>query len=307
MKWMDERTSKTQIIATMAILSALVAALSAFCAVFPWGMPILTFLAPLASVFVALTCPGSSLPLFVLSALFTSFLTSFFDVQGLLFYLLPALILGATYGRMIRKKYDFPRILFWSAMVECGLFFLSIPVSKLIYGITFYDVFSSPIFWGKSTYASFIFPLFCLAYSFGQSLITHLFTSLVFGNRYLPRISDIPKNSFLAIGGVVSLTVLVFFSRVYIGVSYMGLGCLFFFCVASFLGFHSLSKWQIGIYVLALFVSILLFASLYSLFPSGFGLLLFAIPFSFILAINLGYLALRNGRANNKMERQWHS
>lgn len=307
MKWIRERTRKNEIIAEMAILSALVAALSAICAFFPWGMPILTFVAPVASVVIALTCPSKSLPIFVLVAFFVSSFTSFFDVQGLLFYLLPALILGAVYGYMLRKGYDFPSILFFSSLVSCALFFLSIPICKLIYGFSFYDVFASPILWGKSIYAPFIFPLFCLAYCFGQTLIAHLFVHIVFGKRIPLPTKDNPSPLFLQVGAIASLTAMLFFTRVYVGVSYFALGCLVYFSLASFLSIEHVTKPQIFLYVLAIFVSLLFFAVLYSLLPTGFGLLLLGIPFTLLLLINETYRALHKRPQGNKMEQQWHS
>lgn len=302
MRFLRKRESPVEIIAVMALFSALDAVLSLLSAFFPAATAFLMLAVPLTSAFIAITCPLRALPLFVLSAFGTSLTVSFFDFQTLLFYLLPSLIVGAVYGLFEHLRVPALYHLFLEGIVAMGLFLLTLLVGKGIYGISFYDIFLQIASEEKQAYMSHVFLLFCFSYSLSQSLLTHLFSRLVFSKMKQEEPVDRlnPFWSYLFAG--ISLAGLIGFAFFSTGLAYLFLGFFFYWVLVTCVKeMPTQPKWMFFVELVALFVGVLLFAAFFRAMLEDKGLLLVGIPFALFLLINAANGALRAKRTGHKI------
>lgn len=302
MHFLRARERPAEIIAVMALFSALDAALALLSAFFPAATAFLMLVVPLSSAFIAMTCPLKALPLFVLSAFGTSLAVSFFDFQTLLFYLLPALIIGAAYGLFERLRVPSIYHLFLEAILAMALFLLTLLLGKGIYGISFYDLFLQTASPEKQAYMSHVFLLFCYSYSLAQTLLTHLFTRLVFSKMKRQEPLDRLKPFWPYLFASVSLIGIIGCSFVSAGFAYLFLGFFFYWVLVTCVKeMPTQPKWMLAPEIASIFISILIFAAFFSAIPEDKGLLLTGVPFAFFLAINAINGALRVKRARHKI------
>lgn len=303
MRILKERSTPSEIVAAMALLSGAVALLSLLSGFFPFLTPFLMLVVPLASSLIALTCPLKWLWVFVLTAFLTSLGVAFFDFQTLLFYLLPSLLTGACFGAFWKKRLPALWNLFLNGVASTLMLLATLSLSKALYGVSFYDLLRALLPFGDPKYLSDVFLLFCFAYGLGQTAIVYVFLRMA-----LEKLRIEENDSFRPKWGIYLCAGLSFA---------IGLGCAFFFVPGSYLCLGFLLFWTVASSVeempyrhmafylldaLGIFLSILLFALLYSRLPADTGLLLTAFPALFLLLVNGLNASLPPSRTKHKIE-----
>lgn len=280
MQLFRERTRPAEIISVMALLSGIVALFALVSGFFPFLTPFLMVIVPLAPAFVALVCPLKFLPLFLLTSFGASLGVAFFDFQALLFYLLPSLCVGALYGLLQKKNVSAILNLFLNGVLSTILLLGTLATSKGIYGLSFYDLFVALFPLMNPNYAPDIFLLFCFTYGLAETLLIYLFAKVVFSKFHLPTNEEIHPLWLPYLCGGISLVLGVPCYFFFLPGSYLCLGFVIFWSVVAFVEEVPYQRsWLWAIQVVLLFVSILLFALLYTKLLEDRGLLLSSIPF----------------------------
>ena len=129
-------------------------------------------------------------------------------------------------------------------------------------------------------YAPDIFLLFCFTYGLAETLLIYLFAKAVFSKFHLPTNEEIHPLWLPYLCGGISLVLGVACYFFFLPGSYLCLGFVIFWSVVAFVEEVPYQRsWLWAIQVVLLFVSILLFALLYTKLLEDRGLLLSSIPF----------------------------
>ena len=282
MRFFRFRQRPVEIIAFMAIFAALDAVLALLAAFFPGSTIFLLLLIPASSALIALLCPGQWIPIFVLSAFGVCMASSAWNFQATLFYVLPSLIVGGLYGFLFRKRTPSSYLLFGVSLLQFLLFTLSLYLLKLIYEVDVFSLLLSAVGKAENDYTSHVFPLFCLAYSLAQMVLTDLFLRLIFTRLRVPsEEASLPRWADYAIAllfGALTFS-LVWFAPT---LGYFALGCFLYWSIAiAVTAFPYARAYLYFILGGGALLIIMLFALLYSLCPADTGLALaglFALP-----------------------------
>lgn len=168
------RTHQLVLTALMAGINVIFALLSNF--FFPASLLIMLFL-PLASIIVALNVDLRYYPVYLFGTLILSLLVNFAHIDTTLFFLLPILLSGLTFGLLIKKNLPDIILLLVVSLVNLAVLFLTIPLINLIYGIDFMTVFATLIGFNNAPFGKFILPAILALLAFMQTLITLLVIS----------------------------------------------------------------------------------------------------------------------------------
>lgn len=167
-------THQLVLTALMAGINVIFALLSSF--FFPASLFIMLFL-PLASIIVALNVDLRFYPVYVIATLVLSLLVNFAHFDTTLFFLLPILLSGLTFGLLIKKNLPDIILLLVVSLVNLAVLFLTIPLINLIYEIDFMTTFSALIGFSNIDFGRFILPAILALLAFMQTLITLLIIS----------------------------------------------------------------------------------------------------------------------------------
>lgn len=143
---------------------------------FPASLFIMLFL-PLASIIVALNVDLRYYPVYLIATIVLSLLVNYGHFDTSLFFLLPILISGLTFGLLIKYKLPDIVLLLIVSLVNLAVLFLTIPLINVIYDIDFMRVFASLIGFNDFKFGSFILPALLALLAFMQTLITLLVIS----------------------------------------------------------------------------------------------------------------------------------
>ena len=276
MRFFRFRTRPVEIIAFMAIFAALDAVLAMVAAFLPGSTIFLLLLIPASSALVALLVPGPWIPVFVVSSFGVCMAASAWNFQATLFYVLPSLIVGGLYGFLFRKKAPSSYLLFGVSLLQFLLFTLSLYLLQLMYGVDVFALLLSAVGKAENDYTSHAFPLFCLAYSLAQMVISDLFLRLIFAKLQIKQEeANIPyfADYAIALTFMVLTYVLIWFAP---ALGYFALCCLLYWTVA--IAANSIPYARMYHYFIlggGILLAIFLFAILYSLCPRDTGLSLF--------------------------------
>ena len=169
------RTHQLVLGSIMAAINVLFAILSSY--VFAFSLLIMLFL-PLASVIVALNIDLKFYPVYFLGTMFLALILNFANIENTLFFLLPILASGLTFGLLIKHNIPDILILVIVSCVNLTTLLITIPIINLIYSINFLDTFASFIGFSSIDYGKLILPSILTLLAFGQTLITLLVISV---------------------------------------------------------------------------------------------------------------------------------
>lgn len=264
-------------IAMMVGFNALISLIATW---LPFSGIFIMLLAPLTSAAVCLFCRTRYVPLYILSVLGISLAVTFWDIHNTVFYLIPAIMTGVCYGILLVVRLPRVYLLFFTAIVAMGFFFLSLSLIKwFLGGLDMANVLLAMIGRPNDEIGRKIFPLFGWAYSLAQVGIMHLFLSMQFsklgiqeeeGNAH-PLLEG--ATAFITFGLSIGLA----FINIEFGYLFLGFGLFWFICLSRY--FFPKILPICGVF---LFISILggifSFAALFAKMPPYSGLILFAVP-----------------------------
>lgn len=295
MAFFKKKETPAQNLAFCAIMASFDALLSLLGALLPLSSLFLMILAPLISSFVGYFCKKRYYALYIFAALGVSIAVSAWDFQNTLFYLLPSLLSGVLYGLFLERKVPTSFSLFIVSLTQFLFFFVSYYLVKWIYQIDMVEkllsLFGKPL--NELSFSAFL--LLGLGYSFGGSAISHLVFSLIAPKLGIcveieGKLAWLPSSMGLSFGGI-SLLCLFFLPPL----CYFFFGLSLFWSVYSFLEFiPNKLKWHcLLILGGSLFVSLILFAFLYSKFDKviSMGFLVFfplGVSLSSLIEVLLG-------------------
>ena len=169
------RTHQLVLGSIMAAINVLFAILSSY--VFAFSLLIMLFL-PLASVIVALNIDLKFYPVYFLGTMFLALILNFANIENTLFFLLPILASGLTFGLLIKHNIPDILILVIVSCVNLTTLLITIPIINLIYSINFLETSASFIGFTSIDYGKLIVPSILTLLAFGQTLITLLVISV---------------------------------------------------------------------------------------------------------------------------------
>lgn len=281
----------------MAGIDAIVSLIASF---LPLSAIFLMFLIPLTSTLVALYCKGRYLPIYLIAAFGTCMALSAWNFQNTIFYVLPGLFTGISYGLLYKKGIPSSLNIFITSLIQFAFFYLSLWLVKWIYGVDMPSFLLRLIGQGNNGYALDIFPLFGFAYCLATVCLSHIFAiSPLSKLRVYQKEMESLDYLMPALGIFFSASAFgfVFLSPL---VGYLLLGMAIYWAawsVTLFIDYHHPASFIV--LAILMVISIFMFALLYSKMDGNKGLILVSfIPFSVsISAIFNKCLSNKKGRS----------
>lgn len=282
MKVFRKRETPIENLAFMGVASALVGIFALTSSFSVIASLALMLALPLISALVALICKWRYLPLYLISSIAVSTLLSFASFQNEILFVIPAILLGVTYGMLERSKLGHSISLFVCALLEFGLFYLSIVIIKAIYEVDMVEFLLRFIGRQKDGVADMIFPCFALAYAFAQIAILHLVFEFTFSRFSLQEKVDFLKPYYFILG-IVFFGACMIFAFFAPAVAYILFGFALYWTVFSLGSFFEKPLPIPAILMVSSILITLLVASLiYRYMPPYTGMLLYGMLFVFV-------------------------
>ena len=241
----------------------------------------LMLILPLLSALVAIICKWRYLPLYFVASVVVSTLLSFASFQNEILFVLPAIILGIVYGMLERSKLGHSISLFLCAILEFGLFYVSIAVIRGIYEIDMVEFLLRFIGRQKDGVTELIFPCFALAYAYAQIAILHLVFEFTFSRFSLQEKKDYLK-PFYFILGIAFYAASIILAFFHVALAYIFFGLSLYWTVFSLVSFFQKPLPIPGIFLVSsILITLLLASLLYRYMPPNTGMLLYGALFVF--------------------------
>ena len=292
MSLFQKRESLIQNIAYMGLMAAInvIAVVIMYFVPFMF-LPFALFM-PLTSTVVTLFCKKRYFPIYAVATIGLCFLVSLNNISDTLFYVIPSIASGFTFGLMI--EYKFPSIvsIFVTSLIYTGLSYAVIPLIAFIYGQDMVLVVATIFALKDFQYLAYVVPSFILCIGLIQSTIT--FALII---NQLPKLGIQNEEKeylylyegFGLLGSLLSMLAGFFFKEF----------TLFFMIFAVFFGIYELfnrgvKKEKIPLIIdgaLAI-VFIIVFALLYQYVEKPLGLSLINILFDMFLMVGIVYNTL---------------
>ena len=280
MKFFSPRQTPTQNLTFIALMAGFDAILCLIGAFVPLSSIFLMLLVPLISAAVSLFCQKRYIAIYIFGAIGVSLALSAWNIMNTVFYLIPGLLVGVSYGLFWKLKLPNSLNIFLVALLSTGLFYLSILLLAALFdGVDMINVLFTFIGRGNDPISRQIFPLFAFGYSLAQIAITHIFLVYELRRMGIDEVAGGPLVLFYPLFALLFLGLGFGLGFVYIPIAYFFLGLGIYWAVCASLDFFPKIH-PVTIAMLALTVggSILAFAGLYLKMPSQAGILLVAIP-----------------------------
>lgn len=277
MKFLSQRKSAAQIIALMAMMSAINIIVSVIAAFSIIASVLLIIILPLTSTIVVLACPEKYFPIYAFATIGLSVVATIWNLDVTLFYVVPSIVSGFVFGFCIKRSLYFGWSIVISALLQMGISFAIIPLINALFEIDFihdlqvifkiYDAIPGEIF-------------ICCAF-YVISLIQTFLSYFVVKNE-IEKLKPIKTESsgikYFSFAGICSCIVLIPVSFVSIGAAYtlelVGI-TIAGFTIYEF--FKSTSNKRLIVSAATLLVNIFIVAIFYNMIPAYYGLLVFAL------------------------------
>ena len=295
MSLFNKRDSAIQNISYMGIMAAInVIAVVLMNYVLPvLFLPFALFM-PFTSTVVTIFCKKQYFPIYAFATIGLCFLVSINNISDTLFYVIPSILSGFTFGMMI--EYKFPSIIsiFIAGLLSTAISYAVIPLISFIYGQDMILVIATIFGLGTYQYLYYVVPSFILALGLIQSTISY---ALIISQ--IPKLGiDNSENESLYLYEGVGL----FGSFLsFLGYFYYPEFSLFFMIFALFFAVYEVTsrgfkKEKIPLIIdgACLLVFILIFALVYQYMVTPLSLVLLNILFDMFLITGLVYNCLSN-------------
>ncbi|MBR0301983.1 MAG: hypothetical protein IJQ92_02460 [Bacilli bacterium] len=277
MKFLSQRKSAAQIIALMAMMSAINIIVSVIAAFSVIASVLLIIILPLTSTIVVLTCQEKYFPIYALATIGLSVVATIWNLDVTLFYVVPSIVSGFVFGFCIKRSLYFGWSIVISALLQMGISFAIIPLINVLFEIDFirdllvifkiYDAIPGEIFICCSFYVIALIQTF-LSYFVVKNEIEKL----------KPMKTESSGIKYFSFAGICSCIVLIPISFVSIGAAYtlelVGI-TIAGFTIYEF--FKSQSNRRLIISAATLLINIFVVAIFYNMIPAYYGLLVFAL------------------------------
>lgn len=280
MKFFKKRESVVENLAFMGVSAALVG-LFALASSFSVIASILLMLAlPLLSALVAIICKWRYLPLFLIASIGVSTLLSFASFQNEIFFVIPSLFIGIVFGMLERTKIERAISLFLCALMEFGLFYLSMLFIKGLYEVDMIQFLLQLIGRKIDGVSEIIFPTFVLGYAFAQVAILDFAFYFVFSRFGMNRKYQFLKPFYCWIG-IASYFLSLGLSLINPTLGYLFLGISIYWTVFALVYFFQKPcKLGIILIVIGIFTALLISSLMYKMMPPNTGLILYGSVFA---------------------------
>ena len=305
MKFFSPRVTPAQNLAFCAFMAGFDALLCLLGALLPLSSILLMLVVPLLSSAVSLFCKNRYIPIYIFGAIGVSLALSAWNIMNTVFYLIPGLLVGVTYGLFWKLKTPATLNIFAVSLLSTLLFYSSIfLLGALFDGVDMINVLLAFIGRGNEPISRQIFPLFAFGYSLAQIVITHIFVVFELGKMGIEEVSEKDHKAHPLVLAIAFLNLSIVFAFLYVPAAYLLLGLGLYWAVVCFLDFYPrLHPLTIVLFIGLLGGTILLFGGCYKLMPPNTGILLLSAPFALgaILSyLNRLFLRLRDKKGPRK-------
>lgn len=300
MRFLKEKENLGQVIALMALMSAIniiasvVAAFSIVASVF------LIILLPLTSTIVVLTCKEKYFPIYAFATIGLSLVATIWNLDVTLFYVVPSIVSGFVFGFCIKRSIYFGWSIVFASILQMAISFAIIPLINVLFEINFIedllkifkisDAIPGQIFICVSFYGVALIQTF-LSYFVVRNEIAK-FTKveqIKYGYKYLCFLGAclsilVVPVAFLSIGAAYTLELL--------SVTIAG------FVIYEF--FKSASYKRLIASAATLLANVFLVAILYNIIPPYCGLLVFTVSPLIVCLLSFCYFLLKKEHNNIK-------
>lgn len=291
-----KRETLVQNIAFMAIMAAINVVFVLLTTLVPFLVFLIIFVLPLTSTMVTLVCKKRYFVIYAISTIALCMITTMWKIDDTIFYVIPSIITGFTFGIMSEKGIPAPWIILSNTILQVGLNFASVPLIQLMFNRNIITDFATVFGVANFTYLDTL----ALCFIFVISLIQMIFSYMVskeeiqkLGFSFKPFSGKHP--SFLIGLGTMQILTIIF-SFIYTPIACLAtLISLFFTAVMLVPLLLEKKKWIYVSLISLLIVTFFLFGGLYSYIPAPNGILLVNTLFigvAIIVLIN-NYLLIR--------------
>lgn len=277
MKFLSQKKSAAQIIALMAMMSAINIIVSVIAAFSVIASVLLIIILPLTSTIVVLTCPEKYFPIYAFATIGLSVVATIWNLDVTLFYVAPSIVSGFVFGFCIKRSLYFGWSIVISALLQMGISFAIIPLINVLFEINFihdllvifkiYDAIPGEIF---------------ICCSFYVIALIQTFLSYFVVKNEIEKIKPLKAESngikYFSFAGICSCIILIPVSFVSIGAAYtlelVGITIAGFTIYELF---KSRSNRRLIVSAATLLINIFIVAIFYNMIPAYYGLLVFAL------------------------------
>lgn len=302
MSLLTKRETLVQNITYMAIMAAINAVFSLLAALVPALSVFLMIVLPLSSAIVFLFCKHKYFPIYAVATILICLLVTIFDMSFTIFYVIPSILTGYLFGLFIKYKLHAVWIILITSIAQ-GLFTaLSIPLIQWIFDVNIIDTFKGLLQVTASVNIDIIVPSFLFYLALTQMIFSYIVIQSEI-NKFGYEINDRPLNttlySLILLGVIIAIIPFIFLlpSGAYLLLS-ISLYFMFFIVFTHILQKQYKVLIAFGISLLAF---MFLFAFLYPIVPTPFGLLLVSVLPALIALISLLNNVLFMRRSKDKM------
>ena len=292
-----KRDSLIQNIAYMGIMAAInVIAVVLMNYVLPILFLPFALLMPLTSTVVTLFCKKRYFPIYAIATTGLCFLVSINNISDTLFYVIPSIITGFSFGAMIENKFPSVISIFIAGLLYTGLSYAVIPLISFIYGQDMIHVIATIFGLGDYQYLRYVVPSFIFILGLIQSTITYTIVILELPKLGVQNEEKETLYLYEAIGLFGSvLSILGYFFYQEFSIFFM-IFAVFFGTYEVFLKGFNKEKIPLIIDGIGLIIFIIVFALLYQYVKAPMGLILFNILFDIFLITGLVNNSLTKNR-----------
>lgn len=290
------------------MMAAINVIFSVFSVFVPLGAVFVVIALPLTSAIIAIYCKPKYYGIYLAATIGVCLAATAWDIKSTLFYTIPSIITGLTYGLLRKSKIPTSFNVFAVTVIQLALAYFSILLIKWIYEIEMIDFIVQLFGLKDSPLVKIVVPGAIFAYSLAQIALSHLFMSGELIYMKEEEVDDKRVAFFYPIIGLVfslSATILVFFNP---QVGYVLLIIAIYWTVFAAIGlFFPLTK--VWIYILGgflLLASLFLFALFYGQMPDHTALILFVLPLTAICLSSLlnNVLLFKKNRKSSRIGEQ---
>ncbi len=292
-------TQNLTFMAIMAVINVLIAvmiAFTSFIAVF-----LILFL-PLINTLVAYYTKARYYPLYIIATIGLTIVTTLWNIDTTILYVLPSLIIGFLFGLFAKIKINPIFVILVSAFIELGFYYLGIYLVELISDINMLESMMN-IFNIDCETSQIYLPSILLLVSFIQIFLSYLIIYNEF-KRFEKDLFLIKEGKIIQYAIDLILLILIilgyFFS---LTIAYLAIVVFYYFAIISIImAINNLQKIKLILFGSNILLTIIFFAIFYQYLPINHGLILLAIyPLSVEIVDFIAYI-LNKTRRDNKIK-----
>lgn len=280
MKFLNKKETVIQNLTFIAIMAAINVILVTLNVFIPLLGIVLMLVLPLVSAVASIYTKNRYYPIYLVVTLTISLLIGINNIGDVINYLLPSLLTGFIFGKLIDKKIHFIFIILISSLIQ---FVCSISAIYIIYGITglnYFDTIINLFNLNENTYKTLIPLSFILVVSIAQMVLSFFIIKeeiKKLGIEVKMNFTNLDKNIFLISDGI-SLILTIIFAFIYLPISYLFFSLFILFSLIVIIdGFLRRIKWIYIASFISIFISLMLFGAIYPHIKEEYALLLMGI------------------------------